>query len=197
MARKQAARHHPTGRGASDGGQARDALTIRMAKQTDGSVVLSCRRADGTTTWQRNEGSKARFFWVHDLTHYAVETTLDRRQSFYGLVASGWDLSDFGTPWPRGPLPPGADVTEVIVGVLDRERVAGVETTAADLNAQVGQYLAARAPEQGEDARVVVTEEQLVRIRATLGELIARWYALPAGGALELPFPAGSGGAGA
>ena len=26
-------------------------------------------------------------------------------RGFYGLVALGWDLSDFGKPWPRGPLP--------------------------------------------------------------------------------------------
>src|SRR5207245_8210042 len=47
-------------------------------------------------------------------------------RGFYGLVAEGWDLTDFGSPWPRGPLPPEALVSEFIVGFLDRERGAGV-----------------------------------------------------------------------
>jgi hypothetical protein len=168
-------------------------LTIRLAKHADGSVVLSCRRADGTSTWQRNQGNKARFFPVHDLTHYAVETTLGQRRAFYGLVADGWDLQDFGTPWPRGPLPPDADLTEVIVGVLDRERANGEEGTAADLNAQLEQYLATRSAGRA-GGQAPVTDEQLARIRASLRELIARWIAVPPGGALELPFPLPEGG---
>ena len=42
-------------------------LTIALEKRTDGSTVLSCRRSDGSVTWQRHEGSKASFFPLHDL----------------------------------------------------------------------------------------------------------------------------------
>jgi hypothetical protein len=41
---------------------------------------------------------KSPFFAYHDLAHYAVETTLGPGQAFLGLVASGWDLGDFGSP---------------------------------------------------------------------------------------------------
>ena len=87
-------------------------MVIRIKKGTDGRTALSCTRADGTTTWQRQQGGQAAFFPKHDLTHYAVETTLGLRQGFYGLVSTGWDFSDFGSPWPRGKLPPEASVSE-------------------------------------------------------------------------------------
>src|SRR5687767_14096302 len=100
-------------------------LVIRIKKGGDGRTSLSCTRADGTTTWQRQEGAQASFFPRHDLTHYAVETVLRHRRGFYGLVAAGWDLSDFGTPWPRGKLPKDAHTVEMIVGFLDLDRAAG------------------------------------------------------------------------
>src|SRR3954454_18258245 len=90
-------------------------IVIRIKKARDGRTALSCTRADGTTTWQRQQGGQAAFFPRHDLTHYAVETTLGLREAFFGLVASGWDMSDFGSPWPRGALPPQANVAELIV----------------------------------------------------------------------------------
>ena len=51
-------------------------LVIHIKKKTDGSAALSCRRADGSVTWQRQNGQLGRFFPLHDLTHYAVETVL-------------------------------------------------------------------------------------------------------------------------
>src|SRR5438477_11723545 len=100
-------------------------ITIRIKKNSDGRTSLSCTRADGTTTWQRQEGGQAAFFPRHDLTHYAVETVLAHRNGFYGLVAAGWALSDFGSPWARGRLPAVANLTELIVGFFDLERNSG------------------------------------------------------------------------
>jgi hypothetical protein len=91
-------------------------IVVRIKKGTDGRTSLSCERSDGTTTWQRQEGGQARFFPRHDLTHYAVETVLGHRKGFYGLLAAGWDLSDFGSPWPRGELPKDANISVIIVG---------------------------------------------------------------------------------
>ncbi|MDF2775439.1 MAG: hypothetical protein K0S86_4940, partial [Geminicoccaceae bacterium] len=71
-------------------------LRIRIKKNADGSAALTCIRADGSVTWQRQEGAQGRFFPRHDLTHFAVETTLGHRRGFYGLVAEGWNITDFG-----------------------------------------------------------------------------------------------------
>src|SRR5688500_13526093 len=147
-------------------------LTIRIKKGRDGTAALSCTRADGTVTWQRQQGGQALFFPRHDLTHYAVETVLGHRRGLYGLVAEGWDFSDFVTPWPRGPIPADADPSELIVGFLDAERASGAEWTAADLTEQAAQFYAANG---FAGAAPVLTDDQLTRIRARMRELFARW----------------------
>jgi hypothetical protein len=159
-------------------------IIIRIKKGADGRTSLSCTRADGTTTWQRQEGGQARFFPRHDLTHYAVETVLGHRNGFYGLVAAGWDLSDFGTPWPRGKIPADANLSEMIVGFLDRERASGERCTVDELN----QTLAVFCAESGLPEPEAITEDDLSNIRRTRSDLFARWDAVEPGGSLELTF---------
>ena len=161
------------------------ALTIRIKKHRDGTAALTCTRADGTATWQRQLGAQARFFPRHDLTHYAVETVLGHRRGFYGLVAEGWDLADFGTPWPRGPIPADAEPAELIVGFLDLERASGERWTAADLNAKIALHYQARGTFGTAPA---ITDDELARIRQLRSELFARWDSVPEGEALELMF---------
>src|ERR1700730_9524990 len=159
-------------------------IIIRIKKGTDGRTALSCIRADGTTTWQRQEGAQATFFPKHDLTHYAVETTLGHRQGFYGLVSAGWDFSDFGHPWARRRLPAEASISEMIVGVLDLERRIDERASVEELNQKLAEYASENSlPQQRE-----LTEEDLARVRAKRAEMFARWDAVRPGDALEIPF---------
>ena len=159
-------------------------LLIRIKKKTDGSAALACVRPDGTTTWQRQEGGQGRFFPLHDLTHYAVETVLGHRQGFFGLVAEGWDLTDFGPPYPRGSLPEEAGVSEFIVGFLDRERGAALEWTAAEYNSAASIYFARTENSGGWR----LSDGDLDRVRSRRAELFAQWRALAPGETLELAF---------
>src|SRR5205814_4135051 len=77
-------------------------------------------------------------------TLFRSETVLGHHRGFYGLVADGWDLSDFGAPWPKGRLPADLDPSELIVGFLDVERAGGVEWNAGEFNAGVAKYYADR-----------------------------------------------------
>jgi hypothetical protein len=160
------------------------ALTIRIKKNRDGTAALSCTRADGSVTWQKQNGQQARFFPLHDLTHYAVESVLGHRNGFYGMVADGWDLSDFGAPWPRGPLPVDIDPSELIVGFLDMERATGIILPAADLEEKARQYFEMHHI----DRQFAITDKELGLIRQRRGELFAMWNAVAPGEALELPF---------
>lgn len=160
-------------------------LTIRWTNRADGAVIMRCQRADGTTTWQRGDNAAAHFFVIHDLTHYAVETTLGFERAFFGLVASGWNITDFAKPWPKGPLPPEAIPAEVIVGMLDSERSSGARMSADELNAEVARYHLTRdlAPPRA------ITPDELTRIRARLSELVDRWWTTAPDGSMELVFP--------
>src|ERR1700746_2305552 len=107
-------------------------LAIQMTKRTDGGLVLRCVRADGSATWQK-QGGHAAFFALHDLTHFAVESTLGYEQGFFGLIAQGWDIEDTTGKGKHGRLPHEAVEVEHIVGSFDRERASGVFITAEDL----------------------------------------------------------------
>ncbi len=159
-------------------------IVIRIKKDKDGRIALSCIRADGTTTWQRQQGAVAAFFPKHDLTHLAVETVLSLRQGFYGLVSAGWDFSDFGTPWPRGRPPLDAVISEIIVGFFDVERRSGELGVAAELNRRLAELYA----DSGLPAHREFTEDDLARVREKRAELFGRWDSIEPGKALELSF---------
>jgi hypothetical protein len=160
-------------------------LLIRIKKKTDGSAALSCTRADGTVTWQRQDGQLGRFFPLHDLTHYAVERVLEFPRAFYGLLAEGWDLSDFGKSGSKGSIPEQALLAELIVGFLDLERNTGVMGDADDIN---GKIVGWHADNDRPAPAFRMTDAQLAKIREVRAEAFASWKALPPGDALEIPF---------
>ena len=164
-------------------------LTIRIKKYKDGSASLACVRSDGSTTWQRQEGSLGAVFPPHDLGHYAVEATLGYDRAFYGLIASGWNISDFAAPWPRGPIPVEAREVEVLVGALDVDRMAGQKRSTEEFNAQV-RFSAARDAAKAFAPREL-TDEELAAVRAKVSEVYALWAATEPGSTLELGFERG------
>ena len=147
-------------------------LRIQMAKRVDGASVMRCTRPDASVTWQKivNHGAH---FALHDLTHFAVETTLGYRRGFYGLLAEGWDFDDIGGKGARGRLPAEAVEVEQIVGVFDSERACGTLLTLDEFN----QF----APRK-------LTETEVLSVRKLRAELFTRWSAVPAGQNLDLEF---------
>lgn len=160
-------------------------LLIRVKKKNDGSAALTCTRADGSVTWQRQDGKLGAFFPLHDLTHYAVETVFGFRRAFYGLLAEGWDLSSFGEAGTKGRLPEDAHLAELIVGFFDLERITGNVTSAGEFNDKIRDYL---ADNEFPPTSFRVDDDQLANIRRVRDELFSRWRAVPAGETLELPF---------
>jgi len=161
-------------------------LSVHLTKRVDGSVVLRCVRADGSATWQRQDGRHALFFPLHDLTHFAVETTLGFRRGFYGLLREGWEIADTQGKGARGRLPDETLLAEQLVGLFDRERVGGARPMpAAEFNAYLQQLKAsgniAQAP--------TFTDAQLNGVRRRVDELHGRWAVLPPGHTLTLAFP--------
>ncbi|NUQ20194.1 MAG: hypothetical protein HOQ09_04460, partial [Gemmatimonadaceae bacterium] len=162
-----------TSRRASASSSASDAsrlpeLRVELGKRADGRYLLRCTRRDGSASWQLHDQPNARFFPLHDLTHFAVETTLEIGAGFFGLVADGWDIADTGGKGARGAIPREAVLVEHLVGLFDRERDGTVPRwTAPEFNEQ----LALRA----EDARFPLPppwdDARLDVVRARVGEL--------------------------
>jgi hypothetical protein len=163
----------------------RPTLAIRLARQSDGGYAITCTRPDGTSTWQTTRAATAAFFPAHDLTHYAVETTLGMRHGFYGLVLDGWGFDDFASGSPRGAIPEEALVVEAIVGTLDLQRRTP-DLDPAEFRAQL-------AATNADDPRTtqclaILDDDTLARLVAARDALLDRWAAVPPGGALVLEF---------
>src|SRR5262245_4487920 len=157
-------------------------ITIRIKKGKDGPHSLVCVRADGSMTMQRHATG---FFPVHDLMHYAVETSFGYRRGFYGLIADGWNLEDFGAPWPRGPLPPDLDPVELVVGALSQEGATGDKATAENVNWTIAMWYAEHLPDV---APPQVEDEKLAAARVEIDRLRQLWFATAPGNTIELTF---------
>ena len=147
-------------------------LRIEIVKQADGTGVLRCTRSDGSITWQK-QAKHAAYFALHDLTHYAVETTPGCRQGFFGLIASGWEVEDTTGKGTRGAVPSEAGEVEQIVGLFQSEQASGTLWTAEEFNG-----FAARP----------LTTKQIEAVREIRGTLFAKWFATKPGEKLELSF---------
>ena len=161
------------------------AIRVEITKRNDGGGVLKCIRADGSETWQKQTDRHAAFFALHDLTHFAVESELDIRDAFFGLIAAGWSIEDTTGKGTRGALPPGAIFVEHIVGTLDAERGSGSRWSADEFN----ETLARSARNAGWTVPRPLTDNDLAGIRKRRAELFDRWHAIPEGRRLELTFP--------
>lgn len=153
---------------------------FQWKKTKDDRPTIVCIRADGSRTWARLHP----FFPLHDLRHYAVETTLGFREAFFGLVATTWSIEEFNQPGATDRLPQEAKWAEQIVGLLDLERSAGTWEIEA-FNTGLAAALAA-----GNNPPChPVTAEDLVNIRSVYDRLAGQWLGLPLGGELELEWP--------
>lgn len=146
-------------------------MLIQITKRTDGAGVLRCVRPDGSVTWQKQKNNVAKHFALHDLTHFAVESTLGFKRAFFGLIAEGWDMDDTTGKGARGPLPEEAVQAEHVVGWLDKERSSGTIWSVEDFIAPLARKL---------------TDEDLARVRKRRAELFIQWSAIEPGGTLEL-----------
>lgn len=160
-------------------------MLIEFTKRADGRTVLRCVRADGSVTWQRNDDQNARFFPLHDLTHYAVETELGFSRAFYGLIAEGWDIEDTTGKTARGPLPNEALEAEYIVSAFSAERAGGAVATAGEFNELAATFASAKGMPQPQP----LTDEDLAKVRSRFDELAVKWRSLPTGATLEFVFP--------
>ena len=159
-------------------------MRVEFTRREDGTTTLRCVRDDGSATWQNQQARHAAFFALHDLTHYAVETELGFSAGFYGLIASGWDIDDTTGKGKRGALPPETLLVEQIVGFLDRERASPEPWSASDFNAMLA--------ETSSQSSLVVTDDDLTRVRSKVRELSGRWAALSPGETLTLTFASAS-----
>ena len=178
-------------------------LRILFAKAKDPSAqdVLTCIRQDSSRTWSKLHAA----FPIHDMTHYAVETELKAANGFFGLLAQGWDITDFGIPEKRAKMPLEALWVEQVVGVIWREYVtrdatsyedfsAAINATISSLFESLRQHAKRGGPRPDYSASEMtilerrVSESERASILGRIGEVASIWAQTPRGETMELTF---------
>lgn len=156
-------------------------MKIRLTRGTGAKPgTLTCVRDDGSVTWQRSSP----YFAYHDLVHYAVETTLEYREAFFGVVALGKDLGAFGTRGGvRDTYRNEEQWAEAIVGALQWPSAGGGPPLSAQELVEM-----VRARFADEDLQPGLTAGEVEAIRAVAAELHARWADVPPDASMELEF---------
>jgi hypothetical protein len=139
--------------------------------------MLVCTRVDGTSTFQ-SYGNQSDFFPVHDLTHVAVETILSFSEGFFGMIASGRDVSE-----TEGEILWQGHMAERLVGILMLDGL-GSDPSLEEILGTINPALAADGFPPLE-----LTHNQLTAIRKRRDELVLRWHSLPNDDCLSLDFP--------
>ena len=143
-------------------------MQIALRRSVGKPATITCTREDGSVTWQAY-GPHSDFFAVHDLTHYAVEMELGYKHGFFGMIAQGRDINDFG-PGSAASFHPEAVYSEMLSGLLSAAEGNGSHLTYDDIKSTIDQH----ATEKG-IAPIDLTIEQLDRIRVRIADLVSRW----------------------
>jgi hypothetical protein len=165
-------------------------MLIRL-KKVQGGVVLSCIRANAEVAIQRSRHGG--YFALHDLMHYAVETTLGLPQSFFGLISSGWDFptfADHNDPRYQS-IPTEAVTTEHLVDALTRHHPGAdlspdlLPLLTEEVNDDLHRCLAAAGLQP---SRAPLAPREVSTIYERFNALAHAWSRLPLGEHLELSF---------
>ena len=160
-------------------------MTIVLKKMISKPSVLTITRSDGTTTWSKLH----RGLETHDLAHYAVESTLQFDNAFYGLINSGFTVADFELPKEQRPkevqpehLHENALITEHIVNLLEVEfRNSGFNTNFLEDLYEILKKNTLSFPK-------LLNSESLNQIRTTYHNLVNQWLNLEEGQELRIDF---------
>jgi hypothetical protein len=160
------------------------ALTFRIKKRIDASSILVLVREDGSST-TGSIGPPNGYGPVHDLAHYVVERALGLGEGFLGLVASGWDISDFEQKGAAKQLPVEAILAEVAAGEMSRQALMWQWSSAEDYAWAVETMIRRSQPDYTLPA---ITHDRFDGMRVELMRLRQRWNELAPGETLELAF---------
>ena len=155
-------------------------LKVRFTRGKDKKDVLSVVREDGSQSWQHQQ----RGIPAHDLTHFAVESTLGLRDAFYGLLAQGWDITRLTDRDVRNYLPPEGLWTELVVGLIQTEQLSSEPLSVVEFNATLEREFENFGIKGGRQ----LTDPELHRIRESLAALMMRWRSLKPGESMSLDF---------
>jgi len=153
-----------------------------ILKKRSAQTIFELHRKDGSLTYAKIQPGME----FHELGHWVVESSLLIENAFYGLVSSGYDISDFDKPRAIRPidlmpnnLPSISIFVEHYVNLLMTELNAGVDPNFLNQLNTICQSKAIEIPPS-------LNQEKIDSIRALYQEKIATWKSLELGNELVL-----------
>jgi hypothetical protein len=162
-------------------------MEIRFTK-CDGKVDwMECVRRDGSTT--RCPMPKQGIL-PHDLIHYVVESSLELRHGFYGLIAAGVGFPKAVPPWNADEFEID-DLTEALqaeslVECFQAELWDGYQEENAQINRTFFAMLDIICQQRNVARPAQVTDAALQKVRLDLEQYTKMWSALPTGRSLHV-----------
>jgi hypothetical protein len=154
-------------------------LQVNLKKISVEQSSFHARRPDGSEVWSRVHP----FYPGHDLTHFAVESALGLRRGFFGLIAEGWELTDFVRKHAAAKLPVEAFWAECAVGVTELLGSPAPPTLAEWQDALDQSVAGQKLPPFRR-----VNEAEYARLNFLRAALRQQWSVLPMGETLTLDF---------
>ena len=155
-------------------------MLIRMTKNTGKPHIIKYIRDNGTETWMYSDD----FFVHHDLSHYAIESVMQYKTAFNGMLNSGMNIKDFEDKEKRARL----TVTDEAFYAENMSNLFLTEIMQGEFEDFNEVQQQAFVSFNYEYPTITLSKEKIGEIRNQLRQLLQQWNEMAAGETLELIF---------
>jgi hypothetical protein len=151
-----------------------------MTKNTGKPHVIKYIRDNGTETWMYSDD----FFVHHDLSHYAIESVMEYKTAFNGMLNNGMNIKDFEDKEKRDKM----NVTDEAFYAENMSNLFLTEIMQGEFDDFNAVQQQAFASFNYQYKTITLPAEKIAAIRNYLRQLLQQWNEMPAGQTLELTF---------
>ncbi len=155
-------------------------MIMQLTKNTTKPHIILYKRNDGTETWMHASD----FFIRHDLSHYAIEKTLNYSTAFMGMLNNGMEITDFENREKRLQL----TVSEEAWYAENMANLFLIEIAEGNFDDFNKISAAAFIKMNHNFPTPFINNEELNSVRKYLRELLNTWKELPDGEKITLNF---------
>jgi hypothetical protein len=155
-------------------------MKLLITRNSGKPHVIKYIRDNGSETWMYADD----FFVQHDLSHYAIEKTLNYTSAFMGMLNNGMDIKDFEDREKRKQMAITQDAlfAENMANLFLMEVMQENFDDFNEVSKQTFEKMNAPYPAPS------LTEQQIDDVRIFLRQLLKGWKELPDGDTMTLNF---------
>ena len=155
-------------------------MKMLLKKYEQGPFVIKYRRDNGSETWMQAD----QYFVLHDLSHFAIETMLQYKSAFMGMLNNGMHIKDFEHREKRNKI----KISEEAVNAENIANLFLMELQQGELEDFNQTLRESFNPMKEQLNPVQLSPEQIDAVRNKFKQLVAEWNSTPPGGEMELEY---------